>query len=183
MSTTVTAKPTHWNENVVILTKFSSLAALEVVKMTTSSAASDENVIKMKTFLFQWHEWVRKGMPDSGTHRDTKTHIHMHSLFEFLYMTYIYIQQECHSVLVKLHPITFYRTVFLGSARSLGWMPLVVFFGLPIVSCSMINGLILRSLWSLVFVLNILILGIWCSTISHLPEMFLSLDLLSECRI
>ena len=36
------------------LTKFSSLAALEVVKMTTSSAASDENFIKMMTFPFQW---------------------------------------------------------------------------------------------------------------------------------
>ena len=34
--------------------KFSSLAALEVVKMTTSSAASDENFIKMTTFSFQW---------------------------------------------------------------------------------------------------------------------------------
>ena len=31
-----------------------SLAALEVVKMTTSSAASDENFVKMTTFLFQW---------------------------------------------------------------------------------------------------------------------------------
>ena len=41
------------------------------------------------------------------------------------------------SVLVKLRPITFYRTVFLGSARFLGWMPLFVFFGLPIVSCSL----------------------------------------------
>ena len=43
----------HWNENVVILTKFQSLAALEVVILTTSSAASDENLIKMKTFPFQ----------------------------------------------------------------------------------------------------------------------------------
>ena len=32
-------------------------------------------------------------------------------LYEFCDRTYIYIQQECHSVLVKLHPITFYRTV------------------------------------------------------------------------
>ena len=31
----------HWNGNVFSLIKFSSLAALEVVKMTTSSAASD----------------------------------------------------------------------------------------------------------------------------------------------
>ena len=52
--------------------------------------------------------------------------------------TYIYIQRECHSVLAKLHPITFYRIVFLESARFLGWMPIFVFFGLPIVSCSLI---------------------------------------------
>ena len=44
----------HWNENVVILTKFSTLAAPEVAQMTTSSAASDENFIKMTTFSFQW---------------------------------------------------------------------------------------------------------------------------------
>ena len=37
----------HWNWNVFILMKFSSLAALEVVKMTTSSAANDENFVKM----------------------------------------------------------------------------------------------------------------------------------------
>ena len=43
----------HWKENVVILMKFSSLAALEVVKMTTSSAASDENFVKIMTFSFQ----------------------------------------------------------------------------------------------------------------------------------
>ena len=56
----------HWNENVVILTKFSSLAAPEVVKMTTSSAASDENVIKITTFPFQW-------MDGSGGYYDTST--------------------------------------------------------------------------------------------------------------
>ena len=43
----------HWNGNVFILMKFSSLAALKVVKMTTSSAASDENFVKMTTFSFQ----------------------------------------------------------------------------------------------------------------------------------
>ena len=32
----------------------------------------------------------------------------------------IYLQQECHSVLAKLHPITFYRIVFLGCAQFLG---------------------------------------------------------------
>ena len=61
----------------------------------------------------------------------------VHSLYEFCYGTYI--QRECPSVLAKLHPITLYRIVFLGSARFLGWMPLFVFFGLPIVSCSLIK--------------------------------------------
>ena len=93
--------------------------------------------------------------------------MHMRSLYE------LYIQQECHSVLVKLHPITCYRTVFLGSSPFLGWMPLFVFFVLPIVSCSIINSLMLGCLWPLVFVLNnIFILGIWYSAISHLPGCF-----------
>ena len=45
--------------------KCSSLAALEVVKMTTSSAASDENFVKMTTFLFQchWHCRLRHECP------------------------------------------------------------------------------------------------------------------------
>ena len=48
-----------------------------------------------------------------------------------------------------------------------------VFFGLPIVSCFVLNSLIPRCLWPLVFVLNnFLILGIWCSAISHLPGCF-----------
>ena len=42
----------HWNRTAVILMTFSSLAALKVVKMTTFSAASDENVVKT-TFPFQ----------------------------------------------------------------------------------------------------------------------------------
>ena len=67
------------------------------------------------------------------------TYIYMHSLYEFCYTTYIYIQRECPSVLAKLHPITFYRIVFLGYARFLGWIPLFVFFGLPIVSCLLIK--------------------------------------------
>ena len=54
----------HWNENVVILTKFQSLAALEVVILTTSSAANDENLIKMKTFPFQWY-WI-EALKDMG---------------------------------------------------------------------------------------------------------------------
>ena len=46
------ADPIHWNGNVFILMKFSSVAAMEVVKMTTSNAASDENFVKMTTLLF-----------------------------------------------------------------------------------------------------------------------------------
>ena len=54
-------------------------------------------------------------------------YIYIYALLdEFCYRTYIYIQQQCHSVLVKLHPITFYRTVFLG-AQFLGWMTLFCF--------------------------------------------------------
>ena len=44
----------HWNGNVVILMAFSSLVALKVVTLTTFSATSDENFIKMMTFLFHW---------------------------------------------------------------------------------------------------------------------------------
>ena len=36
-------------------------------------------------------------------------YIYVHSLYEFCYRSYI--QRECHSVLTKLHPITFYRGV------------------------------------------------------------------------
>ena len=37
-------------------------------------------------------------------------HLHpVHSLYEFCYRSYI--QRECHSVLAKLHPITFYRII------------------------------------------------------------------------
>ena len=46
-------KHIHWNENVIILMKFSSLAAPKVVILTTFGAASDEDFIKMKTFSFQ----------------------------------------------------------------------------------------------------------------------------------
>ena len=66
-------------------------------------------------------------------------YMYLHSLYEFCYRTNIYKQRECHSVLAKLHPITFYRIVFLGSARFQSWMPLFVFFGLPFVSCSLIK--------------------------------------------
>ena len=45
--------PPCFTERKCYLTKFSSLAALEVVILTTSSAANDVNFVKMKTFTFQ----------------------------------------------------------------------------------------------------------------------------------
>ena len=44
----------HWNGNVAILTKISSPASLEVVFLTSSSASSDENFIKMTTVPFRF---------------------------------------------------------------------------------------------------------------------------------
>ena len=55
--------PLHWKQKVVILTTFSSLVAPEVVRMTTSGAASDEKVVNMTTFWFQCSAlwvWVTK---------------------------------------------------------------------------------------------------------------------------
>ena len=44
----------QWNKNVVVVTKFSSVAALEAVILTTpTSTFSNENFIKMTTFAFQ----------------------------------------------------------------------------------------------------------------------------------
>ena len=98
----------------------------------------------------------------------------MHFLYKFCYRTYIYIQQECHSVLVKLRSITFYRTVFLGSARFLGLNATFCFLWFTnFVLLSDDYNLIPGCLWLLAFILNnTLILGIWCSTISHLPGCF-----------
>ena len=44
----------------IILTKFSLLASLEIVILTTSYAARDENIVKMTTFQFQCMTWLAK---------------------------------------------------------------------------------------------------------------------------
>ena len=49
----------HWNQKVVILTTFLSLAAPEVVILTSSGATSDEKVVNMTTFCFQWQQWMQ----------------------------------------------------------------------------------------------------------------------------
>ena len=65
----------HWNENVFILMKSSSLAAPKVVKMTTFGAASDETFIKMMTFSFQWHAWYWHGSVWDSTIISEQTNI------------------------------------------------------------------------------------------------------------
>ena len=82
----------------------------------------------------------------------------------------IYIHRECHSVLAKLHPITFYRIVFLGVRGS--WAECHFLFSLIYQLC-LDKSLILGCLCPLILVLNnTLMLGIWCSTIPHLPGCF-----------
>ena len=44
----------YWNGFVFILMKFQPLAALEMVIVTTSGAACDDNFVKMTTFPFTW---------------------------------------------------------------------------------------------------------------------------------
>ena len=97
-------------------------------------------------------------------------YMYVHSLYEFCYRSYI--QRESHSVLAKLHPITFYR-IISGECAVPGLNATFCF--LWFTNCVLLfdKGLILGCLWPLVFVLNnILILGIWCSTIPHLPWCF-----------
>ena len=96
-------------------------------------------------------------------------YMYVHSLYEFCYRSYI--QREYHSVLAKLYPITFYR-IISGECAVPGLNATFCF--LWFTNCVLLfdKNLILGCLWPLVFVLNILILGIWCSTIPHLPGCF-----------
>ena len=96
----------------------------------------------------------------------------MHFPYGFCYRTYRYMQQESNSVLVKLHPITFYRIYGGCSVPGLN----ATFCFLWFTNCVLLsddNSLIPGCLWLLAFILNnILILGIWSSTIPHLPGCF-----------
>ena len=53
----------HWNEDIVISTKFSPLAAQKVVILTTSSAVTDEHFTKI-AFPFQCVNW--RSLPPCG---------------------------------------------------------------------------------------------------------------------
>ena len=72
-------------------------------------------------------------------------YIYVHSFDEFCFKSYI--QRECHSVLAKLHPITFYRGV-RGSLSECH------FCFLWFTNCVLLfdKNLILGCLWHLVFV-------------------------------
>ena len=63
----------------------------------------------------------------------------------------IYIQRECHSVLAKLHPITFNRIIFSGECAVPG---LNATFFLRFTNCVLLfdKSIILGCLWPLVFV-------------------------------
>ena len=50
----------HWNRHVIILTKFPSLAAAEVVKMTTFAVPSVGNIVKMSTIPLQCISFIAK---------------------------------------------------------------------------------------------------------------------------
>ena len=102
-------------------------------------------------------------------------YIYVCILIRVLFWTYIYTYTR--SVVQYWWSCTPSRSIglffFLGNELFLGWMTLFVFFGLPIVPCSLIRNLISVCLWPLVFVLNnILTLSIWRSAICHLPECF-----------
>ena len=48
----------YWNRNIFFFMKFSTLPWLEIVILISTEAASDENFIKMTTFLFWWYNAV-----------------------------------------------------------------------------------------------------------------------------
>ena len=126
---------------------------------------------------WRWHILSIPLAAGRGTGAETcgleDTYIYMHSLYEFCYSTYIYIYIYYNRIVVQYWwscTPSHSAGLFRGSARFLDWMSLFVFFGLPIVYCSMINSPILGCLWLLVFVSNnILILDIWRSAFSYLP--------------
>ena len=74
------------NRNAVTITKFSLLAALEVVNLTACNVASDKNFIKM-TFLFHWYRFCHiDGLVQNG-HDDE---CHLGPLFKAWISNYIH---------------------------------------------------------------------------------------------
>ena len=91
---------------------------------------------------------------------NTYIYMYMHSWYEFCYRTYIYIY--------------IYMCVYIYNGSVIPGLNATFCF-LWFTNCVLLFDkiLILGCLWPLVFVLNnTLILGIWCSTIPHLPGGF-----------
>ena len=82
-------------------------------------------------------------------------YMYVHSLYEFCYRSYI--QRECHSVLAKLHPITFYR-IISGECAVPGLNATFCFIWFTNCVLLFDKNLILGCLWPLVFVLNNILL-------------------------
>ena len=72
------------NENVVILTKFSSLAAMKVVQITTFSAHNDGNFIQIAIFTFKWQIsmlWLMIVSKNSSRHNHQPIRSHVRQTF------------------------------------------------------------------------------------------------------
>ena len=96
-------------------------------------------------------------------------YMYVHSLYEFCYRSYI-------GRIYNRSVIQYWRSC--TPSRSIGECAVpglnATFCFLWFANCVLLfdKNLILGCLWLLVFVLNILILGIWCSTIPHLLGCF-----------
>ena len=86
-------------------------------------------------------------------------------------LNYIYIYMKCCSVL-EIGEAASHHSLFWGVRGSCVECHLLFSLVSPIVSCSMINRLILGCLWPLVFVLNSMTLWILRSAISYPPDVF-----------
>ena len=77
------------------LMKFVSLVAMEIVILTTSSAASDENLIKMKTFTFQWRDLRNTQCIQGRRLADLLSHI-LFAIYIYIYVIAVYKTDENH---------------------------------------------------------------------------------------
>ena len=95
----------HWNRNAVILTKFSPLAALQDVILTTFSVASDEDFVKITPFCFSV---IQRGTFIGHNHE------HGHSKWNLLWSFY--------DDVIKWKPFPRYWPFVRGIHRS-RWIP------------------------------------------------------------
>ena len=116
--------------------------------------------------VFSWWPWF-------PSRSSVNTYIYIYSLYEFCYRTYIYTYNG--SVIQYLRSCTPSRSIGLYFWECAVPGLNATFSCLWFTNCVLLlyKSQILGCLWPLVFVLNnTLILGIWCSTIPHLPWCF-----------